>query len=105
LAPALVGLALPFGIQSWGVVYVVAENSIAIFAVPARVKDMLMPELIHLLRRWRKNLSFAPVGQRIEEPLVVALYPRRLVLAPVELFYGLGAHRSQLQLLNVPLGK
>jgi len=63
-------------------VHVVAKDGIAIFAVPPRVEDMLVPELIHLLARRRKNLSLAPVGQRVEKALVVALYPRCLVLAP-----------------------
>jgi hypothetical protein len=81
-APPRIGLALPFGIQSRSVVYVVPENRIAMFAVSPRVQDMLMPELIHLLRRRRKNLSFVRVGQGIEKPPVVALHARRLLPAP-----------------------
>jgi hypothetical protein len=81
-APPRIGLALPFGIQSRSVVYVVPENRIAMFTVSPRVQDMLMPELIHLLRWRRKNLSFVRVGQRIEKPPVVALHTRRLLPAP-----------------------
>jgi hypothetical protein len=101
-APPCVGLALQFGIQSRSVVQIVTENFIAIFAVFPRIQDMLMPELIYLLRRWRKNFSFLFVGQRIEKPPVVALHPRRLFPAPAQLFSHFDPHRGQLQVFNVP---
>ncbi len=50
---SLVCLRLFFRTETWRVIHIVAENLLAILAIPSGIEDVLMPELVHVKRRRR----------------------------------------------------
>jgi hypothetical protein len=52
LTPPVVGFPLLVGRQRGRVIHIVAKDPFAIFAILARIEDMLVPELVHFLGGW-----------------------------------------------------
>jgi len=101
LFPSRIGSALVFRQKPRRVVDVVAKDRIAILAILARIENVLVPEVVHLLGWRRKKVIFFLVGQGIKKAPVAVFHPLRFLRTPAQLRHGIRADRAQVKVLNV----
>jgi hypothetical protein len=83
------------------VIYVVTEYRVTIRAVFPGVEYMLVPELVHLIRRGN-DIVLVLAGHRVEKPFIVVLHAHRLFNGPPFLLHQAGPDGTQVQMADMP---
>lgn len=105
LAALGIRFSLRFGRKTRRVIHVIPENVLAIIAIFSSVENMLVPKIVHILRRRGDNFFVALLCERIEKAPVLELYIFGVFVAPAHLFHCFVPHGTKIHVADVPFGK